>query len=213
MPNSTLHHPPRPRLHSFTLVELLVVMSIIAILAALSLTAFSSVLRSQSVSTGTQMLASALDLARQSAITRDSQVEFRLYQLPDYNAAPSSAPTAYRGYQTFLISGTATNALTKPTFLPNPVVIASSTQVSPLLANNTLIPGSSLPSLPSYGQNYNALPFRFSAAGGLVNPGTAQWYMTLIPENAPTSGSPALPSNYTIIQIDTFSGRAKTFRP
>jgi uncharacterized protein (TIGR02596 family) len=211
--------------HSFTLVELLVVIAIGAILAVISAGAYSKIVRSTTVSTGSQMLTGALDFARQTAITRNTDVEFRIYELPDANASPSAPPVnQYRGFQTFLIADGTTNALTKPSFLPPPAVISANPAVSSIIG---LVPQPastfSPQTLPLYGSNYQALVFRFSPNGGLETPSSAAaatavasgWFMSLVLLNDPlsTTGNTSLPANFATIQIDPFSGRAKVFRP
>ena len=215
-------HIPGKR-HSFTLVELLVVIAIGAILAVLSAGAYSKIVRSTTVSTSSQMLTGALDFARQTAITRNADVEFRLYELPDANGS-STTPTEFRGFQTFLIADGTTNALTKATYLPNPAVISQTAAVSSVIALGAQ-PANAYGSqpIPVYNLNYMAVSFRFSPTGGLEAPTASQtappnnsWFMSLVLLNDPnntTGGNPALPANFATIQLDPFSGRAKVFRP
>jgi uncharacterized protein (TIGR02596 family) len=211
--------------HSFTLIELLVVIAIGAILAVISAGAYSKIVRSTTVSTSSQMLTGALDFARQTAITRNADVEFRIYELPDPNSA-SPTPTEFRGFQTFLIVDATTNALTKATYLPNPAVIAPQTTVSSIIGiNQPLLTAASFGSLPIpvYGTTYNAVAFRFSPTGGLETPSTTAgvnavangWFMSLVLLNDKnnTTGNTSLPANFATIQLDPFSGRAKVFRP
>ena len=170
------------------------------------------------------MLTGALDFARQTAITRNTDVEFRIYYLPDVNATPASGTLSqYRGFQTFLIADGTTNALTKPSFLPPPAVISANTAVSSVVGLTPQPSSTFGQTLPLYGNNYQALAFRFSPNGGLETPTapetpaavTTGWFMSLVLLNDPlnTSGNTALPANFATIQIDPFSGRAKVFRP
>lgn len=206
----------RRPLHSFTLLELLTVLAICSVLTILSVLAFTQI-RFEALTTGSQMLAGALDLARQTAITRNGHVEFRIYQLPDYNGSPTDSPTVYRAFQTFLISSNSTNALTKVSFLPNPVILSSNgTSTIATLMTPTIASVSGIvlnQPLPKYNLNYNAVSFRFSALGSLELSTNSQWYLTLSIENAAVTGTTGLPNNFVTIQIDPFSGRAKTFRP
>jgi len=195
--------------HSFTLVELLVVIAIASIMVTMSVAAYAQITRSMTLTIGGQMLTGSLDMARQTAITRNSTVEFRIYQLPDYSASPTSTPVLYRAFQTFLITPNATNALTPVTFLPAPAIISVNTTVSSLA---TVSPVQETQSIPNYGQNYNALVFDFLPAGGTNLDSTSSWYMTILIRNDPIVGN-NLPKNFVTIQIDPFSGRVKTYRP
>jgi uncharacterized protein (TIGR02596 family) len=214
----------RPRRkRSFTLIELLVVIAIGAILAVISAGAYSKIVRSTTVSTSSQMLTGALDFARQTAVTRNSDVEFRIYQLPDPNAATTSTPTEYRGFQTFLIVDATTNVLTKASYLPPPAIISATPSVSSVVSITPQSPtvfGS--PNIPVYGLNYKAIAFRFSPTGGLETPVSPEsappnnaWFMSLVllNDHNNTTGNTSLPANFATIQLDPFSGRAKVFRP
>ena len=216
----------RELLPSFSLVEMLIVVAIISILSILSLTAYTQIVRSVSLTASTQMLTEALDLARQTAVTRDCAVEFRIYQLPDANAPAAATPTVYRAFQTFLITENATNALTKISYLPSPGIISSDPAVTSL-ANIAAVPASSFTqgtlgsaapqTVPVYGTQYKAIPFRFNPSGALSDASdqldaTKQWFLTVMLERDSTSAS-GLPKNYATIQLDPFTGRAKVFRP
>jgi uncharacterized protein (TIGR02596 family) len=211
---------------AFSLVEMMVVLGIIGILSLFSLAAYSRIIHSASLSSATQLLSNALELARQTAITRDCNVEFRLYQLPDDNAGATTAPIAYRAFQMFLTTDNSTNAFTKISYLPNPEIISPSITVSSM-ATMASVPGVSFTqgttgsttpqTLPVYGTRYNAIPFRFSPSGSLVDAShqlddTKQWFLTLVSKNDPPLPT-GLPKNYATIQLDPFSGRVTVYRP
>jgi type IV fimbrial biogenesis protein FimT len=67
---SSVHQPRGKRPHGFTLIELIVVIAIIAILAAIAFPNFSVSLRNNRIGTQTNDLLSALNYARNEAITR-----------------------------------------------------------------------------------------------------------------------------------------------
>jgi uncharacterized protein (TIGR02596 family) len=206
------------KIHSFTLVELMAVMAIAGILALLSLIAYTQIIRSESLTTGAQVLSSALQMARQNAVTLDTDVEFRLYRVPVASSAnPTTDPldtTGYRAFQTFAVSPTSTNALNQVSFLSGPVYISSTGSVSSLATNTIVeVAGSTLPAIPTYGQNYSAEVFDFSPSGGLELPMTSQWYLTMELVGDVSTGTPPLPKNYASIQLDPFTGRPTTYRP
>jgi len=67
----------------FTLVEMLVVLAIIAILSVLALPSIKGVLGSMDMKGAVNIVTSQLELARQTATTRNTQVEVRIYQDPN----------------------------------------------------------------------------------------------------------------------------------
>ena len=208
-------------------------MAIAALLAVLSVTAFSKITRGTTITTSAQVLVGAINQARQTAVSRNSDVEFRVYQLPDYTAAASGSITTWRAFQSFLVADTVnssgvltpgTNQLTKVTYLPSPAVISTNVTQSPFLnltalAGNTMTQGSATASspvlLPTYGNNYNAIVFRFSPNGGLEPTAQTltQWFFTLYLENDPVNATTSMPYDFATVQIDQFSGAPSVFRP
>ena len=209
--------------NSFTMVELLVVMAIMTILAALSIPAILGVMRSSSLTTGSNRLVDQLNICRQFAMTKNCQVEFRFYQLPDPNAAASAAPSVYRAFQGFSLDygGTQTNAITKVMYLPSQIYMSSNSTASTLLTTNNppyYVPGTTAGNaLGIYPPaSYNYLDFHFKPDGSTdLTPSFASpWYVSLanqhdMIQNATTG----LPANFITVQIDASTGRARYFRP
>ncbi len=202
----------RAHLASFSLVELLTVLVIVSILAALSFAAFSQISRSTSLSTGAQTLRGALEFARQTAITRDSNVQFRFYQIPGL----ANNSINYQAYQAFIETSSGTNAVTPVSYLPSMVGISPNATISSVVSSTNAIAGTALNQpIPVYNQNYNALILRFSSKGGLQSTAsmgvTSQWFVTLVVQNDPVTGS--LPKNFATLQIDPVSGHVSVYRP
>jgi uncharacterized protein (TIGR02596 family) len=209
--------------NSFTLIELLVVMAIMIVLASLSIPAISSLMRSSNLTVGSNSLTSQFNLSRQYAMTKNCQVEIRLYELPDASAPSSTSPSVYRAFQSFSLdnSGAQTNALTKAIYLPNQIYMVANSTASSLLVSQSppySVLGTAVgaPLGPYPPASYNYLAFHFKPDGSTdLNPNSAQlWYVSLANQHDKiqdaTSG---LPANFITVQIDALTGRVRYFRP
>jgi len=214
--------PERQGSGGFSLVELLVVIAIAAILAALSAPAIMGVLRSSSLTTGGANLSGQLNAARQYAMSRNCQVEFRFYQLPDPTTPSATTPSVFRAFQSLMVpaSGPTDIAITKVTFLPNQVALMSNAVYSSLLAigasgSPTYVAGTTAntPLGPYPPNSYNYYAFHFNPDGSTdLNPNSAQaWFVSLV--NLPLQSSTSLPANFITLQINALSGRVSNYRP
>ena len=183
----------------FSLVELLTVVAIIALLVTLTIPAFQSITMGSSLSRGGQVVADQLVLARQLAVSRNSQVQVRLVRL-------TNEPAGYRAIQLAGQEMNSTNIvpLTRVTLLPEGISLAPN--LSPLLTNAATVTNGTIPGRGTFSG------FRFKSAGGTDLPfDTTNAYLTVVYSR--DSGATALPTNYCIIQIDPVTGRTKTYRP
>lgn len=192
---------------AFSLMELLVVVAILSIVSALSIPAFRSVSAASSLAAARQVVSAELDLARQTALSRRVSVEVRFYQLPAYGAASVAAPSQFRALQAFTRTATATNALDKISYFPQPALATADATASPLLQS----PAAGTARLPDVGTNYRYVPVVFAPDGSLSSP-TSDVFLTLVLDHAPlTRGT--LPANFITIQVDPFNGRVFTYSP
>lgn len=212
----------------FSLVELLVVCAILAVVAGFTVPAASTALRGSQITQGAQMLSDQIALARQSALTKNVSIEFRIYKFGDPEIpgekANDPATGKYRAFQTFEIldSGVAV-PLGKIQRLPNTVVFNETTLSSLIqLAGTAQQPekgnaatDNKAPQLAGgVDNNYEWVAFRFLPNGGTNLDATKLWFMTLHGTTAnPTSTTSVNNVNFFTLQIDPVSGNSKSYRP
>jgi len=199
---------------ALSLVEILVVLVIVVILAALTLPAINSMGRSSALNGTVQSVTGVLDLARQTAMSQNRPVEVRFYKLPDAAQSPSAPPSVYRAMQTFLVDFESTNVASKMTRFSTPVIMSDTLDASSLL-DDTNLPEQAAPAgfdLPEYGSNYRYRSFRFKPDGGMDLPLDGKWFFTLYAQND-TIVSNGLPANFATVEIQPLTGRTKVMRP
>lgn len=214
-------HPqtlPHRKSSGFTLVELLVVITVIGTLAALSAPAFRSVTESTHLTSAAGILADHLNLARQTAITRNLPVEFRLYQVG------SGANAPYRMVAVVIPDG----GDTVPEWVSTPKLLPGSMIVDTANANafsSILTPGSASqapysrsaedgPEVPAAARNLPFIAFTFRPDGSTdLNPDpTEPWTLSVRSERATPAGDrPA--NNFITLLLDPVLGRVRPFQP
>lgn len=208
---STAHSP-----RAFSLIELLVVVTIISLLAVVSLPSYQKINRGHRLTVSAQTVADQLNLARQVAEARNRPVEVRLYKLPDFNQPTTGSPTTYRAVQIFLLDSSSTNAITKAAYLQQPIAI-STTEANTSLMDDTDLPeqqpGTTAPKLAGFNTNYRYRSFLFMPDGRTDLAVGKSWYITFYSQQEPTTGSNNLPANFVTIQIDPQTGHLQQFRP
>lgn len=210
----------------FSLVELLVVVAIILILAAFILPSTPSLLQGSQLTTGTDRVIATLSLARQTAITKNRQVEVRFYRFGDSEqpgeVASNPATGAFRAFQIFEISDTnMATALNKVEQLPDTTILDSGDPISSLLGKAMPAPAAPTAALgsalrlpiPRAGLNYQSVAFRYLTDGSTNLPKTStQWCLTLH-RRTDGDGLPTAPPQSVTLGIDPISGRTKIYRP
>lgn len=203
-----------PRHTGFTLIELIAVISIIVIILALLVPAFNTLARGSNLTNAAASVLDELNLARQTALTRNRVVEVRFYLLP---AEIGSAP-AYRAMRSFLANetGDSLSPIAGVKRFPISVVALNDATFSTLLSDTTRTQKTSevedLPGAPS--TRFKSIRFRPSGGVELSSYTTTNdnWFLTIKNENDPIY--PDRPAdNFATIQVDPTTGRAQQMRP
>jgi uncharacterized protein (TIGR02596 family) len=195
----------RAACHSFSLLEMVMVLVLIAVGFALAVEGFSVSMRSTAVTTGAAMISDVLAEGRSDAVAQNTTVEVRIYDLaPQAGGAP-----VYDAVQLHWVNA---NATTPPAnavlFLPAWVAIDATPAHSPLIAANTNVApaDASDPRLNSQTRVFHFLPDGSTD----LNP-ASNWFMTV---RAATQSDPAnFPSDWASVQVDATTGRAQVYRP
>jgi uncharacterized protein (TIGR02596 family) len=197
---------------AFSLVEILVVIVIMVILMAVVIPASSSLMGGMNISSSAAMVNDELNFARQTALSRNRDVEVRFYELGSKFEGNNKQ---FRAFRSFLIDGidpAGWKPLSRVKKLSEPVILSGDSTYSTLLdaANGNGLTKSS-ENLPGLG-NVNYVSFLFRANGDTsLKPVTKKWFLTLYSEKA-LSGA-GLPPNYFTVQIDPVTGRTRSYRP
>lgn len=198
---------------AFSLIELLTVIAIIGILAALTLPATSNILAGTNLQRAGGQVQQALSIARQMAASRNRRIEVRFY------GTPQGKPV-FQSLQSFLIEedGKAT-PVSKLLRLPEAVAINQSAALSPLISalpDKTWTTSDSQVSVGGMGTSYiaKAVQFRPDGSTSLTPTPANSWFVTLHAAriDQTTADTSKIP-NFITIQLDPVSGINRLFQP
>ncbi|HYR57249.1 MAG TPA: Verru_Chthon cassette protein D [Chthoniobacteraceae bacterium] len=215
------------RRRAFSLIELIIVISVIVIIAAFTMPAMNTILRGSNMTQASGLIVGQLSIARQQALSRNRPVEVRFYRFADPEtpgetvADPSTGQ--FRAMQLFEVqqSGVAL-PIDKMQRLPGGVIFAYApgTGLSSLIDKGTAgaptqaSADQTAPRLPrGVDMNYEYVSFRFQQDGSTNKNPTGKWFITLISINDKLAASDKPPPNFFTVQIDPVSGVTKTYRP
>jgi uncharacterized protein (TIGR02596 family) len=225
----------------FSLIELLVVVTIIVLVMAMATPALTRTLQAGKLSSAGDSLLGIISQAQQYSNTYNLPVEIRFFKFNTDLDLPG-ARQDFRAYMMFKVT---TGALTQGstltetfvpmggiTRLPESITLVADPDLSPLLPSANSVADTKNGSSPGYsgvsGATYNAI--RFMPDGTFRLPGAASAstsglttivfaqditnsHITLASDAGAASTKSTLPKNFYTIQIDPFSGKARTYRP
>lgn len=204
---STKFRHPSGHAPAFSLIELLLVVAVMGLLAALTLPAFNSMGRSMSLTSGGQQIADAFTLARQQAVSKSRKAEVRLIQLPDDHGQNTQV---YRAVQVYIAKGDATNMVpvNKLARLPTGIIVTDRSTRSPILSN----PAAGTGTVPVGGVNRTYTAFTLQADGGLAGTYSGGGSFLTVEGERDAQGTDG-PANFSTIYINPITGQVTIFRP
>lgn len=219
---------------AFTLVETLVVVSIIVLVLALSAPALTNIIMSSKLTSAGESVLGAISQAQQAAHASNVPVELRFFKVPDsFGTNP-----AYRSYQIFKITQITDNssvagvkeslqAVGNLVRFPENIIIVADNSLSPALTGDGL-PDSKEGTSTGYSgvasAVYNA--WRFMPDGSCRKVGTStggfatleyqtltQSFITIATDSGTAITAETLPRNFFTIQVDPFTSKARSYKP
>lgn len=225
-----LTRPAARKRQGFTLVELLVVMTIIGILTTLSMTGIASIMSSNHLNEATSIMQGQLELARQTAKTLNRSVQLRLYRDLENTAAAPSIDCLQIVVPAENSATESDQPVEKPTLLPQSVIIADSS--SDLTLSEFSASGPTFAHFnPAPAANYaNCYILTFSPTGSITatdtngnpvypsaNNSTVYWLLSLVPQTQyRAQGSAATVSemkDYATFYLNSINGTYSCTRP
>ena len=199
---------------AFSLIELLVVISIIGILSAAAIGGLSNVARSTNLTSAAQRLGDQFALARQLAVARNLPVEVRIYKLPDFDSTTNAI--LWRGLQLFIKEGTNDVPASRPLFFPQRVIISENAQASPLLSGlvKELTPLSNVGAFTTANVLYKSFTIRPNGTVTATNSiPDANWFLTVHHANDAKPDGGITPANFATVQINPVTSKVTILRP
>jgi uncharacterized protein (TIGR02596 family) len=200
---------------AFSLVELLVVVAILSLLAAIMTPAVKGIVDSSQLNVAAGLVDDTLNLARQTALGTNRTVEVRFYKVPRKGGAGHEA---YRGLAVFRLEDTGPAQVGNFVWLEGNVQLADDGTHGTLLhhteAGRGAMPGAGADPAAEFTYRH----FLIRADGSTNLPVTTPpagsgdtWHTVLY--NAGKPLAEALDGNYATIQLDPETGRSRILRP
>lgn len=197
------------RRHGFSLVELLLVITLIAILAAVSMTAFGPVTQSTLITQHGGILAGELQAARMEALASNRPVAVRFYEVPGPFAALDG--NQYRAAEFLRLRDDGEWERFRRLYRL-PESLAFNPNFSTLIDSGTTGVDADSEPLNEYGGNsYPYVGFQFRPDGSTSLDPNTDYYVTLVEQRLAAESE--APPNFASIQIDPLSGSVRVHRP
>jgi uncharacterized protein (TIGR02596 family) len=209
---------------AFTLVELLVVITVISILLAFAAPALFNGLGASRLTGAGDTVMSALSEAQQTAFAQNVAVEVQFYSYPDI----MEAQPAFRALRMFRVTNPpgivadTVKSLGEIIKFPSGIIIATDGTLSPMLADSTLPDTSENSGMT--GATYCAIRFLPDGTCRKVTATSAglaaltlldlqESFLTVVEDDGKTYNSQQLPTNFYTIQTDPVTGKSRSYRP
>jgi uncharacterized protein (TIGR02596 family) len=205
------------------LLELLAVLAICFIVAALLMPAVHGMIGSSNLKGGASLVLGQVDIARQTAAARNQMVDLRFYQ---DTTKPLDANGTFPYRMISLVIPASANSSGADAFvapvlmLPGDVIIDSNVKYSSLLntklgaAGLQPVAATELASAPLAVRGQPYIQFAFLAGGTVNLDPSQQWCLTLVNGNSTLTSPANTPAaNFDTIILDPQTGRAREYQP
>ncbi|TLD68561.1 Verru_Chthon cassette protein D [Phragmitibacter flavus] len=211
----------RHRSRAFTLIEVLIVVTIMALLLSVTASVSQGVVNSMNFRQAIQNVKTQLEAARQSAMTTNRSVMVRLIEGEDefgnpiwnglqIGSAESIVDPAAANYAT-PVSGSFEpqfKAIDSIETLPTGFVFHPASTYSTLLSNHASLNTGTMTDSAGSSRKYTA--FSFLPDGRCSLPSDTDWTLTLVREQDIKAAT--LPADYATIQLDPRTARTRVYR-
>ena len=210
----------RKRLSAFTLMEMLVVLTVIGVLFAFSAPQLFSLLQASSITSAGSLVRNKLTQAQQIALSKNIDIEVRFFKFSDELQA--QVDDEIRGFQFFKYNEEGDAVAISQFFrVQAPVIISNDSKLSTLLqaGNNGRSTTKGKFEIPLGGGSNDRemtdfVAFRFRPDGSTDLPsrsaGNDTWHITLVKE---LSDQGEVPDNFYTVQINPYNGKISEYRP